>query len=306
MCTIMEKDVLIEEVSAVAAFIGYRFNDEIPSEFKRIAQISDFLYASDPEQIDADHIRKEIAALKQPFLNKDIVLLDDSEDAETFLKKIVNVIFSLKSFNRTPCQKPFGAVLGGQPGAAKSVLSKIILDGNLNIIPINGDEFRSWLPDFETVQKEQGKDSVKATAQFAGKVTEAIISRAVKEHYNIVVEGTFRTAEAPSKTLSFLKENGYQTAVYIKTCSADLSWKRCNDRYQEGLKKGDGKERYTFKEHHDLVVSTLPENAELVYKGGLADRFVVIGEDKQYLYDSDKTPNEMPSVAIKKALFPIE
>ncbi|WP_269316623.1 hypothetical protein [Succinivibrio dextrinosolvens] len=44
MSTFMEKDVLIEEVSAVAAFVGYRFNGELPSEFQRIAKISDYLY----------------------------------------------------------------------------------------------------------------------------------------------------------------------------------------------------------------------------------------------------------------------
>lgn len=304
MSTLMEKDVLIEEVSGVAAFIGYRSTNGIPAELKRTAELNDFLYSSDPEQIDAEKIRSELTDLKRHFLNKPIVLLEDNLDSEAFFQKIVNEIFSLKSLNKSPCQTPFGSVLGGQPGAAKSVLSKVILDENPNIIVVNGDEFRPWFPDYETVQKEQGKDSVKATAQFAGKVTEAIIKRALNEHYNIVVEGTFRTAETPVKTLNYLKKHGYKTAVYIKTCDAEISWERCNERYQTGLKNGEGKERYTHKEHHDLVVSLLPENADLVFKSGAADRFVVIGDDKKCLYDSNKTPDEMPSFAIKKALHP--
>ena len=208
----------------------------------------------------------------------------------------------MKTLNKSPCKSPFGAVLGGQPGAAKSVLSKVILEENPNIIVVNGDEFRPWFPDYETVQKEQGKDSVKATAQFAGKVTEAIIKRALNEHYNIVVEGTFRTAETPLKTLRLLKEHGYQTAAFIKTCDAEISWSRCNERYETGLKNGEGKERYTHKEHHDLVASILPDNSDIVYKSGLADRFVVIGENKSVFYDSDKTPDEMPSKTIKNVL----
>lgn len=302
MSTLMEKDVLIEEVSAVAAFVGYRFNGELPSEFQRIAKISDSLYCSDPEQIDAEHLRAELADIKKPFLNKPIILLEDPLDSEALFQKIVNAIYTLKSLNKSPCKTPFGAVLGGQPGAAKSVLSKVILEENPNIIVINGDEFRPWFPNYETVQKELGKDSVKATAQFAGKVTEAIIRRALNEHYNVVIEGTFRTSETPLKTLSLLKDNGYKTAVYIKTCDAEISWSRCNERYETGLKNGEGKERYTPKEHHDLVASILPDNSDIVYKSGLADRFVVIGENKSVFYDSDKTPDEMPSKTIKNVL----
>jgi len=302
MSTLMEKDVLIEEVSAVAAFVGYRFNGEFPSEFQRIAKISDYLYSTDPEQIDANQVRAELSDIKKHFLNKPIVFLEDNLDSEPFFQKLVNAIFSLKTLNKSPCKSPFGAVLGGQPGAAKSVLSKVILEENPNIIVVNGDEFRPWFPDYETVQKEQGKDSVKATAQFAGKVTEAIIKRALNEHYNIVVEGTFRTAETPLKTLRLLKEHGYQTAAFIKTCDAEISWSRCNERYETGLKNGEGKERYTHKEHHDLVASILPDNSDIVYKSGLADRFVVIGENKSVFYDSDKTPDEMPSKTIKNVL----
>ena len=79
MCTLMEKDVLIEEVSATAAFIGYRYriDEPAPKEFLRTEEITDFIYASSPEKIDADQIRKELEDLKRPFLNKPIVLFDD-------------------------------------------------------------------------------------------------------------------------------------------------------------------------------------------------------------------------------------
>lgn len=76
MCTLMEKDVLIEEVSAVAAFIGYRFrnNEPVPEEFLRTEELSDFIYKTSPENIDENAIRKELEQLKAPFLNKPIVM----------------------------------------------------------------------------------------------------------------------------------------------------------------------------------------------------------------------------------------
>lgn len=75
MCSRMEKELLIEEVAEVSAFIGYRFrkDEPVPEEFLKTAEVRRFLYATSPELVDAEKIRKELAALKQPFLNKPIV-----------------------------------------------------------------------------------------------------------------------------------------------------------------------------------------------------------------------------------------
>lgn len=75
MCSRMEKELLIEEVSVVSAFIGYRFrkDEPVPEEFFKTEELQNFLYATSPELIDADEIRKELAELKKPFLYKPIV-----------------------------------------------------------------------------------------------------------------------------------------------------------------------------------------------------------------------------------------
>lgn len=75
MCSRMEKELLIEEVAEVSAFIGYRFrkDEPVPEEFLKTAEVRRFLYATSPELVDVEKIRKELAALKQPFLNKPIV-----------------------------------------------------------------------------------------------------------------------------------------------------------------------------------------------------------------------------------------
>ena len=53
-------------------------------------------------------------------------------------------------------------------------------------------------------------------------MTEAILSKAVSEHFNIVIEGTFRNPATPINTLSLMKENGYKTHVMIQTCTMSL------------------------------------------------------------------------------------
>lgn len=117
------------------------------------------------------------------------------------------------------------------------------------------------------------------------------------------IEGTFRTAETPLKTLKELKDNGYTTYVCIKTCPAEVSWNRCLSRYEEGLNDKSGKERFTAKSHHDLVIKNLAKNADIVYKSGLADKFGVVCESGDLIFDSSKNFfNKLPSSAITKEL----
>lgn len=68
MCSLMEKDVLLEEVSAMAAFIFRRMpiGEEKP-EFLRCSESSAFLYSQAPEYIDAKAIRSELHLIKQKF-----------------------------------------------------------------------------------------------------------------------------------------------------------------------------------------------------------------------------------------------
>lgn len=177
--------------------------------------------------------------------------------------------------------KPKGYVLGGQPGAGKSGLIKRASELCLgNIIIISGDDFRKFHPDYKEFQRRYGKDSPKYTAAFAGKMTEAILNKAVKEHYNIVIEGTFRNSATPIKTLSLLKENGYETQVMIQTCSKELSWKSCQERYEKMREVMPNEARWTDKAHHDLVCESLAKNIKTVIESEKADSAEIFFSDE--------------------------
>ncbi|WP_406029773.1 hypothetical protein [Succinivibrio sp.] len=76
MCTLMEKDVLIEEVSDAAAFISNRFLDDsaLPKEFDRCADIRDYLLRTTPQNIDINVIRRELNTIRAKFINLPEVL----------------------------------------------------------------------------------------------------------------------------------------------------------------------------------------------------------------------------------------
>ena len=187
---------------------------------------------------------------------------------------------------------PKGYVLGGQPGAGKSGLIEKAKDLCYdNIIIISGDDFRKFHPDYKQLQERYGKDSPKHTAAFAGKMTEAILNKAVSGHYNVVIEGTFRNPATPIKTLSLMKENGYKTGVMIQTCSKELSWESCQERYEKMKAVMPPEARWTDKAHHDSVCENLAKNIKTVYDSGSADKTEVFFRDgsgkNELIYTSD-------------------
>lgn len=196
---------------------------------------------------------------------------------------------------------PKGYVLGGQPGAGKSnLISLVEIENKGNVLIVNGDEFRKYHPQFDEIQERYGKDAPKHTAEFAGKMTGRVIEKALENKFNLVVEGTFRTAETPLKTLSDMKQKGYSTSVHIMTTSAEVSWKSTLERYEKMLAAGEAP-RYTDKAHHDKVVAELPKNADTVFQSGIADNFRVYSRSG-LVYDKERMPNQLPSKAITNEL----
>ncbi|WP_297648966.1 zeta toxin family protein [uncultured Treponema sp.] len=218
--------------------------------------------------------------------------------------------------NPTPQVFPQGFVLGGQPGTGKSYLNELANEKCYkNIVIINGDDFRKYHPNYSEYQKLYGKDSPKYTAAFAGKMAEAILNKAIEKHYNIVIEGTFRTAEIPIKTLSKMKENGYKTEVLIQTCAKNLSWKSCQERYAAMQKvdeiNGTNESRWTDKNHHDLVCENLAENIKTVCESGEADKTEIYfrdesGKNELIFSTDDGKPLNVKSLNIKIGIAPSE
>lgn len=191
----------------------------------------------------------------------------------------------------TPQEHPIGFVLGGQPGAGKSMLIALAKEYTRdNIIIINGDDFRYYHPDFKTLYKTYGDDFVTHTAEFSGGMVERAIDKAIKNKFNIVVEGTFRNANTPLQTLEKLKNAGYRTEVMIKTAPATTSWKSTHERYNKD-KELENIARKVDKSHHDAVIALIPENAKKVFNAGLADKFCVYSNDK-IIFNSEASADQ--------------
>ena len=206
----------------------------------------------------------------------------------------------LKETHITAVEKPSLTVLGGQPGAGKSRLGYIISESKGdNHIDINGDDFRKYHPNFKEINEKYGIDSAKHTASFSADITKLALDKSREEKLNVVIEGTFRVAETPIKTLEEFKNKGYETNVMIATTPSDVSWTSTLERYAKMSQSGSIP-RFTPKKSHNIVVDNLAVNADKVLDSGYVDNMQVHSRDEK-LYDSSESSGK-PSEAINNEL----
>ena len=145
-------------------------------------------------------------------------------------------------------------------------------------------EFRVYHPRFEKIVNLAKGDFPTYTGFFSGKMVEKVIEEAIKQRYNIIVEGTFRTADTPIKTLQSMKDNGYKTIVKIKAVNTEIAWQSTIDRFNE-MKNNGLEPRAVNKLIFEKTADSLAENTEKVYKTGLVDRLEVSNRTTK-LFDS--------------------
>ena len=135
-------------------------------------------------------------------------------------KKIIRRIIKSKS----PVSNPMAYILGGQPGAGKTGLQRNLMVENSNIIIINADAYRNSHPRFNEIQAEFGTLAQRHTQPFINEVVEKLISDLSDMKYNLVIEGTLRTAEIPLNTCRMLKNKGYSVELHIISVKKEISY----------------------------------------------------------------------------------
>ena len=121
------------------------------------------------------------------------------------LELVFEKILKMYKSSYSPKEKPKVFLLGGQPGAGKTGLENMI-NAKDEYISISGDDFREYHPKFKEINLEHGREASKYTQQWCGAITEKLIVALGKEKYNLIIEGTLRTAELPIKEATRFKK----------------------------------------------------------------------------------------------------
>ena len=217
-----------------------------------------------------------------------------NEEFQREFQKILNYYKSLYSTQENP--KAF--LLGGQPGAGKSGLEKMI-NVKGDFISISGDDYRKFHPLYEQLNKIYGKDASIYTQQWAGEMVENLVKVAREEKWNVILEGTLRRAELPIKEAEDFKKNGYSVELYVVAVKPEKSRLGTLTRYEEMLQQGTTP-RMTPKEHHDLVVNNIGNNLEIIYNSKAFDNIKLFDRENHLLYNYKENPNINPKDILNK------
>ena len=197
-----------------------------------------------------------------------------------------------------PTENPKVTLLGGQPGAGKSGLENLI-NIKKNYVSISGDDYREYHPRFKEINLEHGREASKYTQQWAAEITEKLIRELRKEKYNLIIEGTLRTAELPLKEANAFKKAGYEVELNVVVVKAEKSRLGTLERYEAMLKQ-DKVPRMTPKEHHDLVVNNIGNNLEIIYNSKAFDNIKLFDRENNLLYNYKETPDINPKNILEK------
>lgn len=190
-----------------------------------------------------------------------------TEEFNDKLEEIRQVILSAYAPSLSPHPQAF--LLGGQSGAGKTTLHKMIRKTfGRNYVSIIGDDYRKLHPRFLELQQRYGDKAVDYTAPWAGRMTEALVDSLSSIGYNLIVEGTLRTAEVPLKTAHLLKERGYQVSLALMAVKPEISLLSCQLRYEE-MRVAGTTPRATDPAHHRKIVDQIVSNLRALEDSGV-------------------------------------
>lgn len=223
--------------------------------------------------------------------------MGDNKSLEGYtIKELLEAKEGIKSeliYGIEPAENPIAFMLGGQPGSGKTGLQKMLSKEYDNLVIINIDEFRKYHPNFKKIDEVYGKDSVTKTNKFAAQITDMLVEELSNNKYNMVIEGTLRKPDTSLESQKNLNAKGYKCELVVIAVKPEMSYIGTKLRY-ESMRKNGNIPRDTGKDFHDLVVKSLPESLEQIYKKNVFDNIRIFDREKNCLYNQKEMPKINP------------
>ncbi len=150
-------------------------------------------------------------------------------------------------------------ILGGQPGAGKSTVSDIIesrFQGN--IVLLNGDDFKSYYPDYKQLLAQDPDKTAELVQPYSNYVVNHLKDDIIQRDLNVMIEGTMRTLNVPLNTINEFKEHGYKVEAFVIAVNHIASRASCIERYENDLALS-GAGRSVNVSAHDNTYQSIPE-----------------------------------------------
>ena len=227
----------------------------------------------------------------------------DEYSKELFATQFNRIMRGLR-IGASKSKSPKAFLLGGQSGVGKTRLQKILINKHgHNYIVINGDEYRSAHPNFTDIQKRYGLDAPAHTAKWAGEMVEALIDALSTEGYNLIIEGTLRTASVPLQTAQLLRKKGYDVSLALMAVKPEISLVSCQIRYEQ-MRIAGTTPRAVDPAHHAKIVKEIVGNLEILEASDLFNTVALFNRAGACLFQA-KCPvkEKAASTALQDILF---
>lgn len=215
------------------------------------------------------------------------------EQHNAVLNKICRNLF----YGKTPAANPQIFILGGQPGAGKSILTERSYHklGNSNFVVINSDEFRTQHPNAQEIFDNHDKDFAAYTDPDVRVWGSEIFDAAIKGRYNIIFEGTMRTTQI-CETIKRLQAEKYMVNILAMAVPEIKSRISIYARYQEQLENYPIA-RFTSRFSHDAAYHGMLDTLQKIENEKLYDAITICNRNGDVLF---KTGDKNVVNAIKK------
>ena len=216
------------------------------------------------------------------------------------LEEITGLLLS--AYTPTLERRPRAFLLGGQSGAGKTTLHKIIRKKfSSNFISIIGDDYRKLHPRFHELHQRYGAKAVDYTAPWAGRMTEALVESLSAIGYNLIIEGTLRTAEVPLKTADLLRSRGYDVSLALMAVKPEISLVSCQLRYEE-MRLAGTTPRATDPAHHMKIVDQIVSNLHVLEESGVFQAIYLYTRAQECLFPTT-SDHRTAAEALQQTLF---
>jgi UDP-N-acetylglucosamine kinase len=157
-----------------------------------------------------------------------------------------------------PSENKHLVILGGQPAAGKSSITKELFDQHKgNIVLLNGDEFKPLYPNYKELARLDPDGTSKLVQPYSNYVIDNLKQEAIDRGLNVIVEGTMRTSEVPLKTADEFASKGYTVEAYVVASNYYNSRIGIEQRYEnEVAEQGFG--RMVNPINHDEAYRNIP------------------------------------------------
>lgn len=190
------------------------------------------------------------------------------------------------SENPTPGQQPWFISVGGQPGAGKGRVIEAAGRDHPGSVIVNGDDLRTFHPDYPRLMATDPLSMPEATAQASGQWIGMSNQWLRDNKISAVVETTLRQPAVLLREFEAFKQAGYGTELRVVAVPPEVSRLGTLARYVEQV-RDTGAGRAVTAEGHDIPTSAVPGTVETLVASGLVDRVVVQDRDGRVFLDTE-------------------